>query len=121
MSVLLTRRKVVAGMGLLGLGILTGCDSRGELSYKYGKDLSNQILGRTFKLKDTDGDVRMLSSYRGMMPMVFFGFTQCPAICPTALARAVKIKKLMGKDGDRLQVIFITLDPERDTPVVLDA
>lgn len=121
MSVLLTRRKVVAGMGLLGLGILTGCDSRAELSYKYGKDLSNQILGRTFKLKDTDGDVRMLSSYRGMMPMVFFGFTQCPAICPTALARAVKIKKLMGKDGDRLQVIFITLDPERDTPAVLDA
>ena len=121
MSVLLTRRKVVAGMGLLGLGILTGCDSRGELSYKYGKDLSNQILGRTFKLKDIDGDVRTLSSYRGMMPMVFFGFTQCPAICPTALARAVKIKKLMGKDGDRLQVIFITLDPERDTPAVLDA
>lgn len=121
MSVLLTRRKVVAGMGLLGLGILTGCDSRGELSYKYGKDLSNQILGRTFKLKDTDGDVRTLSSYRGMMPMVFFGFTQCPAICPTALARAVKIKKLMGKDGDRLQVIFITLDPERDTPAVIDA
>ncbi|MDD1134636.1 hypothetical protein PSFL_37680 [Pseudomonas sp. DD1] len=121
MSVLLTRRKVVAGMGLLGLGILTGCDSRGELSYKYGKDLSNQILGRTFKLKDTDGDVRTLSSYRGMMPMVFFGFTQCPAICPTALARAVKIKNLMGKDGDRLQVIFITLDPERDTPSVLDA
>lgn len=121
MSVLLTRRKAVAGMGLLGLGILTGCDSRGELSYKYGKDLSNQILGRTFKLKDTDGDVRMLSSYRGMMPMVFFGFTQCPAVCPTALARTVKIKKLMGKDGDRLQVIFITLDPERDTPAVLDA
>jgi len=121
MSVLLTRRKVVAGMGLLGLGILTGCDSRGELSYKYGKDLSNQILGRTFKLKDTDGDVRTLSSYRGMMPMVFFGFTQCPVICSTALARAVKIKKLMGKDGDRLQVIFITLDPERDTPAVLDA
>ena len=121
MSVLLTRRKVIAGLGLLGMGILTGCDSRGELSYKYGKDLSNQILGRTFKLKDTDGDVRMLSSYRGMMPMVFFGFTQCPAICPTALARAVKIKKLMGKDGDRLQVIFITLDPERDTPAVLDA
>jgi protein SCO1/2 len=45
MSVLLSRRKVVAGMGLLGLGILSGCDSRGELTYKYGKDLSNQILG----------------------------------------------------------------------------
>ncbi|MDI2595163.1 SCO family protein [Pseudomonas sp. N3-W] len=121
MSVLLNRRQVIAGMGLFGLGILSGCDSRGELSYKYGKDLSDKIMGRTFKLMDTDGEVRMLSSYRGLMPMVFFGFTQCPAICPTTLARAVKIKKLMGRDGDRLQVIFITLDPERDTPQVLDA
>ena len=121
MSVLMNRRKVIAGMGLLGLGLLTGCDTRGELSYKYGKDLSDKILGRTFKLKDTNGDVQTLSSFRGMMPMVFFGFTQCPAICPTTLARAAKIKKLMGKDGDRLQVIFITLDPERDTPQVLDA
>lgn len=121
MSVLMNRRKVIAGMGLLGLGLLTGCDTRGQLSYKYGKDLSDKILGRTFKLKDTHGDVQTLSSFRGMMPMVFFGFTQCPAICPTTLARAAKIKKLMGKDGDRLQVIFITLDPERDTPQVLDA
>ena len=121
MSVLMNRRKVIAGMGLLGLGLLTGCDTRGELSYKYGKDLSDKILGRTFKLKDTNGDVQTLSSFRGMMPMVFFGFTQCPAICPTTLARAAKIKKLMGKDGDCLQVIFITLDPERDTPQVLDA
>ncbi|WP_339547570.1 SCO family protein [Pseudomonas sp. RA_35y_Pfl2_P32] len=121
MSVLMNRRKVIAGMGLLGLGLLTGCDTRGQLSYKYGKDLSDKILGRTFKLKDTHGDVQTLSSFRGMMPMVFFGFTQCPAICPTTLARAANIKKLMGKDGDRLQVIFITLDPERDTPQVLDA
>ena len=86
MSVDLTRRKVIAGMGLLGLGLLSGCDSRGQLSYKYGKDLSDKILGRTFKLKDTEGNTRTLSSFRGLMPMVFFGFTQCPAICPTTLA-----------------------------------
>ncbi len=121
MNELLTRRQVVAGLGLLGLGMLTGCDSSNGLSYKYGKDLSDEILGRTFKLKDTAGNVKTLSSFRGMMPMVFFGFTQCPAVCPTALARAVQAKKLMGPDGDRLQVIFITLDPERDTPKVLDA
>ncbi|NWA25003.1 SCO family protein [Pseudomonas gingeri] len=121
MNELLTRRQVVAGLGLLGLGALTGCDSSNSLSYKYGKDLSDEILGRTFKLKDTAGNVKTLSSYRGLMPMVFFGFTQCPAVCPTALARAVQAKKLMGVDGDRLQVIFITLDPERDTPKVLDA
>ncbi|CAI8824267.1 protein SCO1 [Pseudomonas chlororaphis] len=121
MSVLLSRREVIAGMGLLGLGLLAGCDTRGQLSYKYGKDLSDKIMGRTFKLKDTEGNVRTLSSYSGLMPMVFFGFTQCPAICPTTLARAAQAKKLMGRDGDRLQVIFITLDPERDTPQVLDA
>ncbi|SDZ60469.1 SCO family protein [Pseudomonas sp. NFIX28] len=121
MSVLLSRREVIAGMGVLGLGLLAGCDTRGQLSYKYGKDLSDKILGRTFKLKDTEGNVRTLSSFRGLMPMVFFGFTQCPAICPTTLARAAQAKKLMGRDGDRLQVIFITLDPERDTPQVLDA
>lgn len=121
MSAFFTRRKVIAGMGLLGLGMLAGCDSSNKLSYKHGKDLSDQILGRTFKLKDTAGNLKMLSNYRGLMPMVFFGFTQCPAVCPTTLARAVRIKKLMGKDGDRLQVIFITLDPERDTPAMLDA
>ncbi|WP_409277162.1 SCO family protein [Pseudomonas defluvii] len=121
MTDLLTRRQVVAGISLLGLGALVGCDSSGSLSFKHGKDMSNQILGRSFKLKDPQGNERTLSSFRGSMPMVFFGFTQCPAICPTTLARAVQIKKLMGKDADFLQVIFITLDPERDTPEVLDA
>ena len=121
MSVLLSRREVIAGMGVLGLGLLAGCDTRGQLSFKYGKDLSDKIMGRTFKLKDTEGNVRTLSSFSGLMPMVFFGFTQCPAICPTTLARAAQAKKLMGRDGERLQVIFITLDPERDTPAVLDA
>jgi protein SCO1/2 len=109
-------------MSLLSLGLLAGCDgSTSALSFKYGKDLSNKILGRTFKLKDVNGDVKLLSSYRGLMPMIFFGFTQCPAVCPTALARAAQAKKLMGPDGDTLQVIFITLDPERDTPKMIDA
>ncbi|MCK9800728.1 SCO family protein [Pseudomonas chlororaphis] len=121
MSVLFTRRQVIGGMSLLSLGLLAGCDSSNKLNFKYGKDLSDKIMGRTFKLTNSQGEPRLLSSYRGLMPMVFFGFTQCPAVCPTALARAVQIKKLMGRDGDRLQVVFITLDPERDTPEVLDA
>ena len=121
MNHLLTRRTVIAGLSLLGLGALTGCDSSSALDFKYGKDLSNKILGRTFKLKDPQGNVMTLSSFQGSMPMVFFGFTQCPAVCPTTLARAVQIKKLMGRDADFLQVVFISLDPERDTPEVLDA
>lgn len=121
MNELLTRRQVVGGLSLLSLGLLAGCDSSSALSFKYGKDLSNKILGRTFKLKDPQGNVKTLSSFRGYMPMVFFGFTQCPAVCPTALARAAQIKKLLGKDGDIFQVIFITIDPERDTPEIIDA
>ncbi|MBG8559604.1 MULTISPECIES: SCO family protein [Pseudomonas] len=121
MNDLLTRRTVIAGLGLLGLGALAGCNNSGALDFKYGKDLSNKILGRTFKLKDPQGNVMTLSSFQGSMPMVFFGFTQCPAVCPTTLARAVQIKKLMGRDADFLQVVFISLDPERDTPEVLDA
>ena len=121
MNELLTRRQVIGGLSLLSLGLLAGCDSSSALSFKYGKDLSNKILGRTFKLKDPQGNVKTLSSFRGYMPMVFFGFTQCPAVCPTALARADKIKKLLGKDGDIFQVIFITIDPERDTPEIIDA
>lgn len=121
MSVLLTRRTLLTSAGVLGLGLLAGCDNSPRLSFKYGKDLSNQILGRTFKLTDSQGETKSLSSYRGLMPMIFFGFTQCPAVCPTTLARAAQAKKLMGRDGDRLKVVFITLDPERDTPEVLDA
>ena len=121
MNPLLTRRHVVTGLGLLSLGLLAGCDNASGLSYKYGKDLSNELLGRKFKLRDAEGTEMMLGSFRGMMPMIFFGFTQCPAVCPTALARAAQIKKMMGPDGDRLQVVFITLDPERDTPAMLDA
>lgn len=120
MSTLYTRRTVLQGMGLLSLGLLAGCDDSSKLSFNYGKDLSDKIMGRNFKLKNPEGETRMLGSYRGLMPMVFFGFTQCPAVCPTTLARAAQAKKLMGRDGERLQVIFITLDPERDTPELLD-
>lgn len=121
MNTLLTRRKVLTGMGLLGLGLLSGCDTGPKLNFKYGKDLSNKIMGRTFKLKNTAGETVTLTSFRGLMPVVFFGFTQCPAVCPTTLARMAQAKKLMGRDGEIMQVIFITLDPERDTPEVLDA
>jgi protein SCO1/2 len=109
-------------MGVLGLGLLAGCSPARGLEFKYGKNMSNEILGRKFSLKDTQGNVRTLSSFYGSMPMIFFGFTQCPAVCPTTLARAAQIRKLLrGRDRDLFQVVLITLDPERDTPEVLDA
>ncbi|MBD8495413.1 SCO family protein [Pseudomonas syringae] len=116
-----SRRQVVAGLSLLSMGgLLAGCGNSNALPFKHGKDMSNEILGRNFKLRDTQGNYKSLSSYRGYMPLVFFGFTQCPAVCPTALARAAQIKKLLGADAPIFKVIFITLDPERDTPQIIE-
>ncbi len=116
-----SRRQVIIGLGAFSLMLLSGCDDSGVPHFKFGRDLSETLDSREFKLKDGQGKEVTLADFRGRIPMVFFGFTQCPAICPTTLSRAVKIKRLLGKDGDRLQVIFITLDPERDTPQMLDA
>ena len=81
-------------------------------SPKYGKD---------FHLPDADGKERSLADFKGKAVLLYFGFVQCPDICPTSLLRAAEVKKMLGKDGERLQVIFVPVDPERDTPEVLRA
>ena len=76
-------------------------------------------FGRDFVLTDTEGKSRALADFRGKAVMIFFGFTQCPAVCPTALLNAAEVRRALGADAQRVQVLFITLDPERDTPEVL--
>ena len=83
--------------------------------------ISNADFGQDFRLADTAGRERTVADFKGKAVVVFFGFTQCPDVCPTALTRAAEIKRLLGADGDRLQVVFITIDPERDTSEVLAA
>ena len=110
------------GWAFSGLACSQAAARPGGSSSSTARNMSNEILGRKFSLKDTQGNVRTLSSFYGSMPMIFFGFTQCPAVCPTTLARAAQIRKLLrGRDRDLFQVVLITLDPERDTPEVLDA
>ncbi len=70
---------------------------------------------------DHHGTPRTLADFRGKAVMVFFGFTQCPDVCPTSLARAVEIKQRLGDQGAQLQVLFVTLDPERDSAQILAA
>lgn len=74
-----------------------------------------------FSLPDHNGQTRTLKDFAGKIVVVFFGFTQCPDVCPTSMAELAQVKLQLGKDGDRLQGIFITLDPERDTPELLKA
>jgi len=82
-------------------------------------DVTGADFARDFALTDHTGARRALADYRGKVVAVFFGYTQCPDICPTTLADLAQVKKRLGADGDRLQVIFITVDPERDTREVL--
>jgi len=82
-------------------------------------DITGANYARDFSLVDHTGAKRTLADYRGKVVAIFFGFTQCPDVCPTTLADMAQVKKQLGKDGDKLQVIFITVDPERDTQGVL--
>ncbi len=84
-----------------------------------GLDITGAPYGKDFKLTDHNGQERTLADFKGKVVMLYFGFVQCPDVCPTALARAVETKHLLGADGERLQVIFVTVDPERDTAPIL--
>ncbi len=84
-------------------------------------DITGVPYAKNFVLTDHDGKQRQLADFRGKVVVVFFGFVQCPDVCPTSMMELAQVKKLLGKDGDRLQGIFITVDPERDTPEVLKA
>lgn len=80
-----------------------------------GIDLTGSKADLGFKLTDIEGRERTLADFRGSYVIVFYGYTQCPDVCPTTLARAVEVKKKLGPDGQKLKVVFITVDPERDT------
>jgi protein SCO1/2 len=82
-------------------------------------DITGADFGRDFSLTDHTGTRRTLADYRGKVVAIFFGYTQCPDVCPTTLADMALVKKKLGADGERLQVLFVSVDPERDTREVL--
>jgi protein SCO1/2 len=82
-------------------------------------DITNAHIGPDYQLSYVDGKPAALRDFKGKYVMLFFGFTQCPDVCPTALARAAEVKRLLGADGNKLQVVFVTVDPERDTAPLL--
>jgi len=113
----LSRRFLLTLTSLSAMALI-GCEKRAPVSFK-GLDLTGAKFGQSFSMPDIDGRVRTLSEFKGKIVMLFFGFTQCPDVCPTALARAVEVSRLLGDDAKKLQVVFITIDPERDTSNLL--
>ena len=113
--------KKIAGSAFLASagGLLAACQPD-KPQFK-AIDITGADYAQGFQLTDFNGQPRSLADYKGKVVVVFFGFTQCPDVCPTTMNEMAQVKKLLGTDGDKLQVVFISIDPERDTPEVLKA
>lgn len=96
---------------------LLGC-SKAPIEFK-NVDLTGADYAQKFSLADHHGKTRSLADFKGKAVLVFFGFTQCPDVCPTTMAEMAQVMKELGPLAEKLQVIFITLDPERDTQALL--
>lgn len=106
--------------GMLVAASSWGCTPSGKPSSN-SLDISGANYGKDFQLTDAQGHARTMADFRGKVVLLFFGFTQCPDVCPTALASAVEVLQTLGDDGSKVQVLFVSLDPERDTPDILQA
>jgi protein SCO1/2 len=117
---LLSRRQALLGLAISGATLL-GCDLRvadGTPAF-VGIDITGASYGRGFSLLDAHGQRRTLEEFRGKVVMLYFGFVQCPDVCPTALGRAAAVMHELGPLASDVQLIFVTVDPERDTPELL--
>lgn len=123
----MTRNIILHGMFLLGALSLAACQKEMPTLPTHAVDVSWRYEqgAPEFHLKDPSGKVRTLSEFRskgdfpGKVVVLFFGYTHCPDVCPTTLADWAQVLRLLGKDAERVQVLFVTIDPERDTPEVL--
>jgi protein SCO1 len=110
--------KTLRGVGLALVAlVLAACGPQGPKFQ--ASDVTGASFGRDFALTDHNGKQRTLADFRGKAVVVFFGYTQCPDVCPTTLAALAEAMKALGPDADRVQVLFVTVDPERDTRELL--
>ncbi|MDE2419155.1 MAG: SCO family protein [Burkholderiales bacterium] len=101
------------------IGLLGACSEQKPAFVSI--DVTGADYAKGFELTDHNGQVRHLTDFAGKIVVMFFGYTQCPDVCPTSMAELAEVKKALGPDGDRLQGIFVTVDPARDTPELLKA
>ncbi len=118
------RRLALISLASVASVALAGCDRIPGLSARptfRSTDITGATFARSLELPDSDGRIRTLADFAGKVTVVFFGYTQCPDVCPTTLTEMAQVRKALGAEGDRLQTVFITIDPERDTPDILKA
>jgi len=116
------RRPLLQGAVALGaLGLLGGLAACSPRSPFAGIDITGANYATGFDLTDHKGQRRTLADFRGQVVVMFFGFVQCPDVCPTSMGSLAQARRLLGEQADRMQVLFVTLDPARDTPEVMRA
>jgi protein SCO1 len=117
--------KLIAALAIITLAtaFFSACSEK-KLEFK-AVDITGADYAQDFAaggaMLDHNGKPRSIKDFNGKIVVLFFGFTQCPDVCPTSMAELAEAKKILGKDGDTVQGLFITIDPERDTPAVLKA
>lgn len=109
------RRAHILALGLLTL-TLVGCSDSADF---IGSDISTGNIGQNWSLTDHTGESRQADSFTGKVSLVFFGFTQCPDVCPAALADISAALQMLGPQSKDVQVLMMTVDPDRDTPAIL--
>jgi protein SCO1/2 len=113
--------KTIAGYSLwMGSASLLSACSPDAVKFT-AIDITGADYAQDFELTDHNGKLRSLKDFQGKVVMMFFGYTQCPDVCPTSMAEMAEIKRLLGKDGERIQCLFVSVDPERDKPEMLKA
>ncbi|PUE18445.1 SCO family protein [Limnohabitans sp. MMS-10A-160] len=115
----MNKRQLLGGFALTAVLALSGC-GQDKPAFR-GVDITGADYAQGWELADHNGQVRTLKDFAGKAVIVFFGYTQCPDVCPTSMQELAEVKRLLGKDGERLQGVFITVDPERDTAELLKA
>lgn len=105
-------------LGLL-LPVLVACGQASNTQKFNATDITGVDFGNALQLTDHTGKPRTLSDFKGKVVALFFGYTHCPDVCPTTMTDLKQAKKLLGKQADEFQVLFVTLDPARDTPALL--
>lgn len=114
------RRLLAAAVATVAGGTLSGCERFSPAAFK-AIDITGADYARELTLPDIEGRTRSIAEFKGKVVVVFFGFTHCPDVCPTTLVELAAVKRALGPDGDRVQGVFVTVDPERDTAEVLRA
>jgi len=112
-------RRLFLALAAAGALALAGCERAAPPHHFNAIDLTGAKYAQGFELPDFDGKPRTLADFKGKVTVVFFGYTQCPDACPTTMAELSGILKTLGPDASKVQVVFITVDPSRDTPALL--